>query len=169
MSNARNLARLLPNTSGQLPDAAMSSGSVLQVVYSSTSSSSAISVAANTWYDSGLSCSIAPSNANNKVAIVGNVCLQNHYSATNSPTVMRIVRDSTAITNQIGSHTSPSSGENLAVSQSVVFEDSPATTATVTYKIQVLNKSATTVYVNRSYDSNNGNLGSTLMLMEIAA
>ena len=32
MSNARNLARLLPDASGQLPDAAMASGSVLQVV-----------------------------------------------------------------------------------------------------------------------------------------
>ena len=39
MSNARNLARLLPNASGQLPDAAMASGSVLQVVNAYASSS----------------------------------------------------------------------------------------------------------------------------------
>jgi hypothetical protein len=143
-------------------------GAVLQVVYSSTSSPSAISVAANTWYDSGISCSITPASTNSKVAIIGSICFQNHYSATNSPSTMRLVRDSTAITSQMGSHTSPSNGENLAVSQSIAFLDSPATTAAVTYKIQVLNKSATTIYVNRTYDSNNGNFGSTMILQEIA-
>ena len=56
MSNARNLARLLPNASGQLPDAAMSSGSVIQVV--TAQNTNAVTISADGVIDIGISASI---------------------------------------------------------------------------------------------------------------
>ena len=56
MSNARNLARLLPNASGQLPDAAMSSGSVLQVVQSQNTTP--VTINSSGYIDLGVSATI---------------------------------------------------------------------------------------------------------------
>ena len=67
MSNARNLARLLPNASGQLPDAAMSSGSVIQVVNAFASGSTSISSGTSTL--SGMTASITI-QANSKLVII---------------------------------------------------------------------------------------------------
>ncbi len=68
MSNARNLARLLPNASGQLPDAAMASGSVLQVAYQQTTSP--ITTTSATLVDTGRhTLSITTSKATSKLLV----------------------------------------------------------------------------------------------------
>lgn len=85
MSNARNLARLLPNTSGQLPDAAMSSGSVLQVVQGDIG---AITTTSGSTVYSGSVVNITPTFSTSKVLIMAspgiNIDVDNDASGNNN-------------------------------------------------------------------------------------
>lgn len=131
MSNARNLARLLPNSSGQLPDAAMASGSVLQVVQnfgttSSTTSTSNVSV---------ISQAITPTNASSKILVfVSGLAAQN---ATNAWWNLSIYRD--AVEAQTGYGNYGWYGSSMQKNDQVFLSllDSPATTESVTYSMRV--------------------------------
>jgi hypothetical protein len=149
-------------------------GKVLQVV--STTKTDTFNVTSATYADiTGFSVSITPSSASNKILVLVNI---NAVTASDQG-FWRLVRDSTAIS--VGTSVSSriaSSGGNLysgvtenIISNSLNFFDSPNTTSSTTYKVQVYGKTGV-AYVNRpTLDTDNSNFNrsaSTITVMEIA-
>ncbi len=151
-----------------------SEGGILQVV-STTKTDTFSNATQNTWNDvTGLSVSITPSSTSNKILVTG----QLSYAAS-SNLYFRLVRGSTAIAvgDTAGSRISctGASGYNFTdgnVGENATFEylDSPSTTSSTTYKIQVYGYNATQ-YVNRVVTDTDSNISprnaSTITVMEI--
>ena len=125
----------------------------------------------------GLSISITPTSASNKVLIFVTLAI-NGTSGTNAVQA-RLMRDSTAIGigDTAGSRTRTTIGnsEGAATEQqsaNVIFLDSPATTSATTYKMQIRsNSAAATSFINRtSNDTDTDQLSraiSTITVMEV--
>jgi hypothetical protein len=151
---------------------------VLQVV--STTKTDTFTTTSTSFVDiTGLSLSITPSSASNKILVFVNLSVGDDPSVTTS--LSQLVRNTTAINigDTAGSRT-PASQSTKAVStdsqatQAYNFLDSPATTSATTYKVQILTAGATqTTTVNRSkLDNNttsNARTTSTIVAMEISA
>jgi hypothetical protein len=137
---------LVTNGSGVLSFAAVgaSAGQVIQVV--STTKTDVFTASLNNSFTdiTGLSVTITPSSASNKILITSMV---NFGSSTGYPPTLRLFRDSTHIckaTGSIGSRqnstTSAGGGQdtsdqNRGMTNTISFLDSPATTSAITYKI----------------------------------
>jgi hypothetical protein len=151
-------------------------GKVLQVVQSvktdtfSSSSSSFVDI-------TGLSISITPSSASNKILVMANI-VGAGIPATNIGH-FRIVRGATAIYvgDSAGTRTQSfigtmASDVNGSISSTAIFLDSPSSTSALTYKIQGLT-TYSSFYVNRSSnDSDDGTrprTASSITVMEISA
>lgn len=154
-------------------------GKVLQVVQ--TVKTDTFSTSSATFTDvTGLSVSITPSSASNKILVLGSVT----GSVTSSGSGhLRYVRGSTAIgigdasssrsQDSVGGIDNGESPADSALSSSFVFLDSPATTSSTTYKAQIhQGDGGGTIFINRSTndgnDNNNGRYASTITVMEIA-
>jgi len=175
---------LQTNGSGVLSFAGVSAsaGQVIQVV--STTKTDTFSTSSISYSDvTGLSVSITPSSASNKILVIFNVytsCVQGNASAQ-----LKLLRDSTAICIGDASSSRPRisgifwTGDVTPSVQSSMgsannnFLDSPNTTSSITYKIQMASSTASTsVYINRSdsdrdtstYDPRTA---STITVMEI--
>jgi len=109
-------------------------GKVLQVV---TASNTALQNTASTSYvdATNLSVSITPSSASNKILILFTGTFQNDTSAANS--YLTILRGSTnlAVTNDY--FILNSAGTRIIAGSAAHFIDSPNTTSSTTYKIQI--------------------------------
>jgi hypothetical protein len=185
MSNTRNLAGLLNSSglvslptkvAGVLPDANAPSGSVIQVVQTvkvdtaSTTSASFSDI-------SGLSVSITPTSASNKVLVFVNVSASNNTGGG----MVKLVRNSTdiAVGTATGSRTAASLGNyfdadlNSVRTDGITFLDSPSTTSSTIYKLQFRIGTSGTMVVNRSFnDSDQAFTACTVSMitvMEIAA
>ena len=152
-------------SSGQsIPKAALPTGSVLQVVNATYSTQSSMS--SSTYADSGLTVSITPTSSSSKILVAAH--LTGIY-VNDSANYLRakVLRNSTDITNDfsnVAGGYNASNGNIGAGTVSISYLDSPATTSTTTYKVQV--SSATnsqTVYWS------NGGSYSSITLLEIAA
>jgi hypothetical protein len=196
MGIARNLARLVPNGSGLLPnanieavaatkltgilpDANAPSGSVLQVL--STTKTDTFTTSSGTFVDvPGLSIDITPISATSKIFIMATI--------TGHPTVSgcflngTIARNSTALGlgDAAGSKSRTMGAINYGpdgggmFTMSLCFLDSPLTTSLTTYKCQVNTSghNGPIVAINRSIvdDSDTrARASSTITVMEIAA
>lgn len=157
------------------------SGKVLQVVQTiktDTFSSSSTSLVDIT----GLSVSITPASASNKIFVMYNVEVGSF--AGDSNVTLQLLRAGTAIyrgdqvgssrkrgSNQIG----PSGVENSVKNLTGMFLDSPSTTSSTTYKIQGMINNANSFQVNQdsgagSNDNANRTVSvSQITVMEIAA
>jgi hypothetical protein len=155
------------NGSGQVPV------QVKQTVKTDT-----FTMASTTFADiTGLSVSITPTSASNKILVFAHV--NTVGTVTTSSSGIRLVRDSTPISvgDAAGSRVQVSGGSNYGnfgvtiTGDDVIFLDSPATTSSVTYKVQIQAYSST-AYVNRSpVDSNDPayyRTVSSITLMEIS-
>ena len=134
-------------------------GSVLQVVQGELGSTASASPANNVTVDTGLQATIIPTSASSKILIQYTVFLGQSVSYN---AYTRIVRDST----QIGNGTSEG-GRGVANSMVNTYKaandvysvmcaansylDSPNTTSSVTYKIQMGGYDGNPVYINRSH------------------
>lgn len=186
MSNARNLARLLPNASGQLPPANvqkllntnMAAGSVLQVVQAVKYDSQTISSQPGVFSDVyGLAAYITPSSATSKILVIYTI---NGSSDNNAGMHTKLQRGGVDI--YIGDAASGESrvstpgffaqgGANEGHMHTAVFLDTPASTSSLYYKI-VGSGGGATAYLNRAVNVGNafnGRTPSSLTLMEIAA
>ena len=145
--------------------------SVLQVV--STTKTDSFSVASTTYTDiTGLSVAITPKFATSKILVLANV-------SGSIVAYVQLVRGSTniCIADAAGSRVRATqsiytAAGNIPNNSSFSFLDSPSTTSTTTYKIQV-RAEAGTVFVNRgSTDTDAGTsfprTTSTITVMEIA-
>lgn len=168
----------LPTTTGTLVTSnAMPTGSVLQVVQT-VKTDTYSSAPGAVWTDiTGLSVAITPSSSSNKVMIFFSV-----HGTTANLSYVRIVRDSTAIGigETSGSRVSCTVGSfsntgdnNRCYEFGTNFLDSPATTSSVTYKLQVQCETSNTFYLNRSIADQNNTAGfrpiSQITVMEIKA
>jgi hypothetical protein len=155
----------LPAKTGTILTTA-SAGSVLQVV--NATYATLVSSVSATFADVGLSATITPSSASNKILCIVDINGCSSYTSTTG-LGLRLVRTSTTILTFESIAAYVSTGLNLATgSSSTNYLDSPATTSATTYKIQFSNASAAgTVYVNNYLISSGTN--STMTLMEIAA
>tara|TARA_R110002167_G_scaffold255051_1_gene461377 strand:- start:138 stop:629 length:492 start_codon:yes stop_codon:yes gene_type:complete len=146
------------------------SGQVLQVV--STTKTSTFSTSAGSWTDvTGLSATITPVSNQSKILVIASVSMD-------APNLVagRLVRDSTPIAvgtsggSQFEGTFSKVSSYYAADVQSVSHLDSPNTTSSTTYKIQVNGYASIALYVNRARDmgtANRSNSVSSITLMEI--
>ena len=167
---------LTTGSSGQsIPKAALPTGSVLQVV--STAKTDSFSTT-STSYVTFMTVSITPTSASSKILVT---------FGTNGGTAgdvahgyLAMFRGATQIfqADTAGSRRSATSTINTATQQQLycggTFLDSPATTSSTTYTLQVLSSNGTAVYLNRSArdnDSlaNDGRTASSITVMEIAA
>ena len=167
------------NNSGRI--VVRQSGSVIQVV--STTKTDTFSTTSATMIDvTGLSVSITPTSSSSKILIMLSMNLAGQNA--NAGAAYQFVRGSTAICigDLAGSRPQASGGigyiadSNSFTTVSGTFLDSPATTSSTTYKIQVVGEgNSSGAYVNRTQTDGNGTnyfnarTASTITVMEIAA
>ena len=151
-------------------------GHVLQV--KSVHKSDTFSTSSLSFVDvTGLSVSITPKSTSSKILVISDIALGVNI---NIFSYYRILRDSTAInigdasTGRVSLTGMAHDGDNAGIvnRQSSQFIDSPATTSSVTYKIQARSATSGTTYINQGsrdlagtdYDTRQA---SSLILMEI--
>lgn len=129
----------------------------------------------------GLSATITPSSATNKIIVIASLSLTN--SSTGFAARGAILRDSTLIGGGTAVGNRPSitfffrstynSGDGVG-GRGFTFYDSPATTSATTYKIQIAAETTSTAAVGYSYANDSdftagGRIGASILLMEVAA
>jgi len=165
--------------SGSISAASLPAGSILQVV-SSTKTDTFSTTTTGSWIDvTGLSVSITPTSSSSRIMIFSRITGAGEAAVTRLQ--IRLVRDSTAISigDASGSRLQVSGGElyyggenDSLLNSSVSFLDSPATTSSTTYKLQIRNGNSNgTIVVNRTRNNNNDNATpvatSSITVMEI--
>jgi hypothetical protein len=148
-------------TSGTVPSARQPTGSVLQVVNATYSTE--VSTGSSTFSDTGLSASITPSSATNKILVL--VDIQGTKNNNNTGLDLILVRGSTNIL-QFAKNAgyTGTTAYNIIGSVSCSYLDSPSTTSSTTYKVQFAsNANLTNARINDNTQA------STITLMEIAA
>jgi hypothetical protein len=156
------------STATGLKWASISSAAVVQIVSSSTTT--ATTIASTTFTDTGITASITPTSASNKIIVLCNVHYY-HYAATvESMLKGRLVRGSTTIANfdnelnqlQAGGVTYITGRGNAPI----IWLDSPATTSSTTYKVQGgVGNTASSGTATYQFNS----LPSSIILMEVVA
>lgn len=141
-------------------------GAVLQVV--STTKTDTFSSASTSYIDiTGFNVSITPKSSSSKILVFGQLTssagLQNVVSG-----FAQLVRDSTVIGNGAAGIAINNSGDSYFTTQFCFnYLDSPATTSTITYKVQ-FKGDGVTWYINRP-SARELISSSTITVMEIAA
>jgi len=146
-------------------------GKVLQVVQATYST--ATTIAATSFTDTGLSVTITPSASTSKVLIIGSQSLFLQRNAKSIGGGLQLVRGSTSIMDQTGSGSGGVFIEGTGLTDAYLgsvnpinYLDSPATTSATTYKVQAK------VYVTTNGGSvvcQYGGIVSTLLALEIGA
>jgi hypothetical protein len=163
--------------------ASLPAGSVLQVVSTikqNTFSMSGASFVAIT----GLTASITPASTSNKVLVQISIGRIGPNIGTGATVAFQILRNSTVIGagtpagSQLATSfvtTSSTNGNYSCGGFAFQFLDSPSSTSSITYSVQILGESSVTVYINRSYTGGTGSTtyesasASTITATEIAA
>jgi hypothetical protein len=167
-------------STGTLAAARLPAGSVLQVLSTTKTDTFSLTGSTGNFSDiTGLSVSITPSSASNKILVIAHTVISS--AASGNRAGVRLVRGSTAIcigdANDSVTRSTVGGQQVGAVSEqdSVAFNflDSPNTTSATTYKIQLCGENGTTYYINRTGSSSTGgdqySSTSTITVMEIAA
>jgi len=175
-----NRTLTLPDVTGTFLTSATTTGfpagSVIQVV--STIKTDTFSTTSGSLTDiTGMSVSITPTSTTSKILI--QFSLGQAGPAAAAAFGVALLRGSTVIGagDTAGSRISTSiagiADGDRSNSQSFCFLDSPSTTSSTTYKLQIYVNSGNTVYINRSTNDSNSSVyartASTITVMEIAA
>jgi hypothetical protein len=149
----------LPDKAGELVCGA---GSVLQVVQGTYNTQ--VNYTSSGYTDTGLTATITPSSASNKILVLASHQGVGKYSA-NTFLQLKLFRDATDLntfrSKGIGNNTTT---EHWVGDYSCNYLDSPSTTSAVTYKTQVQNGSGSGTVRLQSHGAI-----STIILMEISA
>lgn len=133
---------------------------ILQIVQSTNDTTLRTSTSA-TYVDSGLTLSITPQSATNKILCV--YLVQGFTDAATTGLGLRLLRGATTVVTDIDNGYGTASG--TAFNSTFFYIDSPASTSATTYKIQYArNQGSGTAYLNSS-----GAGVSRLFAMEISA
>ena len=169
----------LPTTGLQLADSNMPAGSVLQVV--TTEKTDTFTTTSSSYVDvTGLSVSITPTSSSSKILVLFQINGSQNVGAGRAS--LKLLRDSTVIDAgaAAGSRTQALGGfssSDTSIPSAPVsgnYLDSPSTTSSTTYKIQIaMTAGSGSAYINQTVqDSDVANqirMASTITLMEIAA
>ena len=166
-TNAATVTLTLPGTTGTvLSTGSPQSGGVIQVVQAT--SSTFFSTTSFAFVDIGLSASITPKFATSRILISACITGLNTNGSSNNGGALQLVYNSTAILqidNAIAFTNASGVSDNYVAGTSTDFLHSPATTSSITYKIQ-----------GRLSQNNTGNFRimpaggtSTITLLEIAS
>ena len=164
----------VPSSGLQLADANMPAGSVLQVVSAVKTDRQTFSLTDNVYQDiTSLSVSITPSSSSSKILALVTIGAIGASGVTDL--LLRLIRGSTAIAIGDAGNTYLSAvalrtnSAELNSSYSINFLDSPATTSSTTYKVQIASTGTYTAAINTRTSSSVFGAISTITLMEIAA
>ena len=165
----------------RMADGAMSAGSIIQVVQSTKTDTASFDYSTSA-QDVGLTASITPSATSSKI-LIQYLCNVG-WTSSLSQWVLHLLRGSTEI-GQGDSSTSRISARQgaphyqpynfLTHALNDCYLDSPATTSSITYKLQITGAAGSgTLYINRSgrdgqYTTYDQRLASSMVLMEVAA
>jgi len=142
----------------------LGTGAVLQVVNFSVNAT--VSSSTSTYIDSGITATITPKFATSKILIIADAT--GLYKGTNNAAIgLKLVRNSTdlLVFEALAGYTNTTTN-NAVGGSGVSYLDSPATTSSTTYKVQLASLTNNAiVYVNQNYT---GVGNSTITLMEIA-
>ncbi len=164
-----------------LPDSAMASGSIIQVVSTTKTDVFSESLASGAFSADAMSLSITPSSASNKILIAVNCFLG---SSTTSRGNITIYKAGSVLTGSIGdadgnrNRTSLQVGFNNTArgnSASGTYLDTAGGTSAITYSVRLSHGGSTTqtVYLNRVHTESDtddySRSASTITLMEVVA
>jgi hypothetical protein len=163
---------------GALPSNVIGAGGILQVV--STVKTDTFTTASGSYVDvTGLSVSITPTSASSKILVLFQI--NGSQEVGSGRASLKLLRGSTVINaGDVAGSRTPALGGFSSIDQSVPstpvsgsFLDSPATTSSTTYKIQVaMNAGSGTAYINRTMQdadlADQIRMASTITVMEIA-
>jgi hypothetical protein len=165
-------------SSSQINASVLPAGTLFNLQQGQLTTTTSVTSSSPTFADiSGLSIAITPTSSSNKVLVRAIVTIG---SAVTSVAYAQLVRGSTAIgiATSVGSRTAAGSG-NLVVSANQMTEiilewlDSPATTSSTTYKVQLCSSDGGAIQVNRSSTDTNlaafGRGVSTITVYEVHA
>jgi hypothetical protein len=169
-------------TTGTLPAARLPSGSVLQVQSFTLTTQSSFNLGGSgenrgaAWADSGLQVAITPSSTSSKILVFGNIN-GGYATSDNYNYQWRMLRNGSEIGSGVnGNYTWAAMGQfrQWSGASSYIcpfqFQDSPATTSAITYKMQINQTNyAMTFYINRSTETGwQAGTQCTITAMEIA-
>ena len=155
-------------------------GKILQV--KATTKTDTFTTTSGTFTDvTGLSVDITPSSTSSKILVTVNVTGSGRGGSARSP--VRLLRDSTPIGNatDVGNRKASfgvlysGSDDSGIATANIQFLDSPNTTSSVTYKVQIVNgnNNGSTIVVNRTYNDTDSATGqrysSSITAEEVAA
>ena len=148
-------------------------GKVLQVV--STIKTNSFSSSSTSYVDiTGLSLSITPSSASNKILVFANIFSNSingtiiNFQLVRNSTAIAIGTDSRTYIGTVSNFISSTTDENSTLTNSFNFYDSPSTTSSTTYKVQVKNNTANAATFINNRPANDYSFVSTITAMEIA-
>ena len=161
-----------------------SSGGIIQM--KQTVKTDTFSKNSSSWADiTGMSVSIAPTRADSKVFVMVDIKIGTDHG--DSDFQMKIVRGSTDVyigdtdgnrtsssmgTPSYGMPANDTDGEYYLKQVSLMFLDSPSTTSSTTYKLQIRNYGGRTNYVNRTGNDSNTQVyprtASSITVMEVS-
>jgi hypothetical protein len=151
------------STGQSIPKAALPTGSILQVVSSTTTSGDSSTTSA-TFVDSGFSASITPTSTSSKIFVIFNFNLQASSSGGQAQSNVTLFRSSTNIMNTNGNLLyNNTTSANIHAPTTLTIVDSPNTTSSVTYSLRHRALTSTTSIITT------GSGAVTITLMEIAA
>jgi len=154
----------IPNTTGTMALTSDSFGKVLQVVTGVTTTNSSNTTA--TLADTGLSASITPTSASNKILVMVAQHYLSYRANTSAGARIALLRDTTVIVGNTSYDIIQgyaSTNENKGI-HTIVYMDSPSTTSATTYKTQHRVESATNSAV---IEISRNSHPSSIVLMEI--
>ena len=179
-SSSNNRVFTIPDVADGTIATTATAGKILQVVQTVKTDTTSISTL-DTWTDiSGMSVSITPSSASNKILVTA---VLNTCASAESYYILRLEKGGTAIALGDASggrsrgyfgQRSPNNGESID-NTVVNFLDTAGSTSAITYNVAwyLAFQSGSSLYLNRSqYDANNDyapRMSSTITAIEVAA
>lgn len=142
-------------------------GKIVQVVNAITTTPTS---GTTSYVDSGITATITPTSASNKILVMTTVSLESsRSSSTNTPVNVQLRRGSTTIANYDTRQWNyingmPNGTPSVALVTTLTYMDSPATTSATTYLIRGQGPESTSAF---TFQVNNG--PSSIVLMEIGA
>lgn len=133
MSVTRNLARLLPNSSGRLPASNAVIGSVIQVVHYEAEIGH-LSSTSNSYVDTGFGATITPTSINSKILVILDIGMT--LTQSSGSLIINVARNGTLISNsQYPSYEEISTAGPWHYNpRTFIRYDSPMTTSPVRYE-----------------------------------
>ena len=173
---ANMLTGTTPIANGGTGATSFAKGKIVQKVINRNTTGVAVSTN-GTYTDTGVTATITPTSSSNKILVIPAMAFLQYQQSSNARmnTNVRIVRGSTAVETwgndagtladvAIGTYSYDGNAVAHAGIWSTIYEDTPNTTSSTTYKIQISN-----IDGNVQFGAQHGDKASTMTLLEVEA